>query len=271
MNALEVEKLSFSYGKEPVLQQISFGVAPGELCILIGANGCGKSTLLDCALGYLRPDEGTVRVQGVDTTTLSERQLARKIAYVPQASEPSFPYTVEQIVLMGRTASLDGFARPGKADMELAQEALRAVGMSHLADRPYTQVSGGELQLVLLARALVQQTDIIFMDEPTAHLDFRNELLFLERVNALLTGGNTTVVMATHAPNQAFYYESRGVPVTVCAMAHGNIRYRGTPTQVLTRERLEDIYGVEVMRLTHATQYGVTHQIIPVQTVGGKP
>ncbi|MCD7948351.1 MAG: ABC transporter ATP-binding protein [Oscillospiraceae bacterium] len=267
MNALHVDDLLFSYGEKPVLDGLSLRVRQGEICCLIGTNGCGKSTLLDCVLGYLHPERGLIEVQGENVHTLSAQALARLIAYVPQVHARSFPYTVAQLVLMGRTAHLERFGAPDAADYAAAEQAMAQANILHLAERPCTQISGGEMQMVALARALAQQARVILMDEPAAHLDYRNELLFLEQVERLLLETGVTVLMATHAPNHAYYFESRGHNVTVAAMSCGAVAYRGAPREVLTPEILREIYAVETRLLPYQTSGGTAHQIVPIQTL----
>ena len=192
---------------EPLLSGISFTVEPGRLYCLMGANGCGKTTLINCILGMHRQDSGVVYVGGADARKLKPAELAARAAFVPQTHEKTFPYTVEQIVMMGRSVYADALRGPGDDERAIAADVMQRTGIAHLADRPYTQISGGELQLVMLARALAQQAPVIIMDEPSAHLDFRNELVFMETVAALIRDEGTAVLMATHSPNHPFFFE----------------------------------------------------------------
>ena len=199
---------SYGYGRPPVFHDVSLEVSTGEICCLMGVNGCGKSTLIDAVLGVNECQEGNILVDGRPVSSYKPSQLARRIAYVPQVHDRSFPYKVIDVVLMGRTVHQEGFGAPDGGDRELCEEALRACHISHLAERPYTQISGGEMQMVMLARALVQETPIMVMDEPTAHLDFRNELIFQETVVRMVEEKRIGVLIATHSPNQAFYFEN---------------------------------------------------------------
>lgn len=174
---LKIKDVSFAYNTNLVLKDINWQVNSGEIWCLMGRNGCGKSTLLDCILGINKLQSGSVVLADKPLWEYSPKSLARYLSYIPQVHERSFPYKVRQIVLMGRTAHLGGMGLPQAEDKILVKEAMESVGIAHLADRPYTQISGGETQMVLLARALVQQTPLIIMDEPTAHLDYYNELL----------------------------------------------------------------------------------------------
>lgn len=178
---LRLEHLSCGYQGVPVFRDLSLAVEQGQVICLMGPNGCGKSTLINTVLGLQRPLEGNILVDGRDGTHWSRRELARHMALVPQQHQPMFPYTVEQVVLMGRTAHLPAFGAPGQKDEDLCRGALAAIGLADKADTPYQQLSGGELQLVLLARAMVQQAPLLLLDEPTAHLDLRNERSFWSR------------------------------------------------------------------------------------------
>ena len=174
--SIEVRNLNFSYGNRQVLHDISFTANSGEFLSILGPNGVGKSTLFRCVLGLLSGYTGTVSVDGTDVRSFSVREMAKHIAYIPQSSHPIFNYSVSDIVLMGRTSGLSTFRSPKKQDVELSQWAMEKVGISHLALRCFHRLSGGEQQLVLIARALVQKAPVLMLDEPTANLDFGNQL-----------------------------------------------------------------------------------------------
>jgi len=265
MSLIKIIDASFSYGEKDIFSQVSFEVEMGEVCCLIGQNGCGKSTLLDCVLGASQLKDGDILLGGNDIRAYKATEIAKRIAYVPQTHSSSFPYTVEQVVLMGRTAYQETFIGPGDKDKQLVKQALELVGISHIAACPYTQISGGELQLVMLARALVQSTPLIIMDEPTAHLDFRNELIFMETVAKLVTESKVGVLMATHSPNQAFYFENKNVPVRVLAMGDKRILRSGLPHEALSEEAIREIYHVEARCIESVDRTGVLRQIIPVK------
>ena len=242
---LQVQNLTFSFGSEPLLRDLSLEVHAGEVVCLLGPNGSGKTTLLDCILGFHRSFSGSIAVCGRDALTYSRAALAEKVAYVPQTHSPTFPYTVREVVLMGRTARAGLFGTPGKADEALCDAALRRVGIEAFAERAYTSLSGGELKLVLLARALAQQTPMIVLDEPTSSLDFKNELLFLETLSDLVKNDGLAVLMATHALNHPFYFESKGLPVRAVMLSRGKATRVGTPTELLTPKTLLEVYGVQ--------------------------
>ena len=238
--SIEVKNLSFSYGDRPVLHDISFSVGKGEFLSILGPNGVGKSTLFRCVLGLLSGYTGQVLVDGVDARSFSVREAAKHIAYIPQSSRSIFNYSVFDIVLMGRTSGLATFRSPGKADKELCLWAMEKVGITHLADRCFHRLSGGEQQLVLIARALVQKAPVLMLDEPTANLDFGNQLLVLEQARALAREGYT-VIQTTHHPEQSYMFSDR-----ILAIQKGRVLTEGTPKDVLTEETIRMLYGVDV-------------------------
>jgi iron complex transport system ATP-binding protein len=264
---IKARGVEFSHESKQVLRGVDLDLAPGELCCLMGANGCGKSTFLDCVLGVNSPSNGSILVEGSPVSTYSAKHLALRLSYVPQVHKRSFPYLAEHVVLMGRTAHRSGFSTPDDVDLEIAREALAVCGVGHLGQRPYTQLSGGETQMVMLARALAQQTPIILMDEPTAHLDFRNELLFMETVVRLVREKGVSVLMATHSPNQPFYFENAGIDVCVAMMHAGRIHSTGRPTDVLGAGLFQGLYGIEVAVLEGAVADGPPiRQVVPLRT-----
>ena len=238
--SIEVQNLSFSYGDRPVLHDISFRVEKGEFLSILGPNGVGKSTLFRCVLGLLSGYTGQVLVDGADSRSFTVREAARHIAYIPQSSHPIFNYSVFDIVLMGRTSGLSTFRSPKKQDTELCRWALEKVGIPHLSDRCFHRLSGGEQQLVLIARALVQKAPILMLDEPTASLDFGNQLLVLEQCRNLAREGYT-VIQTTHNPEQSYQYSDR-----ILTLQHGRVLAEGTPKEVLTEKTIRALYGVEV-------------------------
>ena len=238
--SIEVKNLSFSYGDRPVLHDISFSVGKGEFLSILGPNGVGKSTLFRCVLGLLSGYTGTVCVDGVDARSFSIREAAKHIAYIPQSSHSIFNYSVFNIVLMGRTSGLSTFRSPGKKDKELCQWAMEKVGIAHLQDRCFHRLSGGEQQLALIARALVQKAPVLMLDEPTANLDFGNQLLVLEQARSLAREGYT-VIQTTHHPEQSYMYSDR-----ILAIQKGRVLIEGTPKEVLTEDTIRALYGVDV-------------------------
>lgn len=188
---VEVRNLNFSYGDRQVLFDVNFSVEKGEFLSILGPNGVGKSTLFRCVLGLLPGYTGTITVNGRDSRSFTVKEAARNIAYIPQSSSPVFNYNVFDIVLMGRTSMLSCFASPRQEDRDRCHWALDKIGISHLETRCFHRLSGGERQLVLIARALVQDAPILMLDEPTANLDFGNQLRVLQQVRTLAQEGYT--------------------------------------------------------------------------------
>ena len=262
----KISHASFSYENHPVFEDVSFEVKKGEILCLMGRNGCGKSTLLDSVLGIHPLKKGEILIDGRAVSSYKAQHLARKMAYVPQVHDRSFPYKTRQIVLMGRTAYAGEFGAPDEEDKKIVKRIMEEVGISYLADRPYTQISGGEMQMVILARALAQESPFILMDEPTAHLDFSNEMLFLEILAKFIGQENKTVLMATHSPNQAFYLDALGINVRVALMKDGSLTAIGKPRDMLTEEMIRHVYQIEGKILTD----GIYRQIMPVRTSRGE-
>lgn len=235
-----VERLSFSYRKKKVLEEISFEQREHSLLCLLGPNGVGKSTLFQCILGLLSGYSGQILIRGRDARTYSSSELARQVAYVPQSHAPSFDYTVMDMVLMGTSSRFSVLSIPGRKEREVAEQALDKIGIAELRDRSFKRLSGGERQLVLIARALAQQARILIMDEPTANLDFGNQLRVLRSVKELTRSGYT-IFQSTHNPDQALLFAD-----TVLALHNGRVLAFGEPRKVLHEELLRRLYGVEV-------------------------
>jgi iron complex transport system ATP-binding protein len=267
---VEVRKVSFAYGRHEVFRDINLELEDGHILCILGPNGCGKTTLLDCILGILKPTRGTVLVKGKPVSSISAREMARQVAYVPQIHERTFPYLVKDLVLMGRASYLGLFSSPSREDEEIAEWALQEVGMSRFRDRPYTQLSGGEGQLVMIARALAQKTPIIIMDEPTAHLDFRHELIVLETMVRLVRDTGVSILMATHFPNHAFFFENHNLPTTVAMMHRAGLAALGPPSKVLSEAKLREVYGIDARTLTCELDRGRTlRYVVAVNTLSG--
>ncbi|MDW8300740.1 MAG: ABC transporter ATP-binding protein [Anaerolineae bacterium] len=242
---LEAENLYYAYTPDvPALRGISLTLRAGTILYLLGRNGCGKTTLMNCLSGVLKPERGAVRLYGRDLHSYTPAERARQVGLIPQLHTPAFNYSVREIVLMGRAPHLGLFASPSRLDYEIADAALESVGLSSYRERPYTQLSGGERQLVLIARGLAQQCRILLMDEPDAHLDLNNQLRVMERVVRLAADGLSFIV-TSHLPNNALAYAHE-----VLLMKRGAMLAYGTPADVLSENLLSAAYDlpIEVIR-----------------------
>lgn len=241
MNALlSAEDLSIGYGKKVVGERIAVDLYANEILALLGPNGSGKSTLFKTLLGLLPTLAGQVFLQGQALSLHSRRSIAQQVGYVPQAQEGQFAFTVLDMVLMGRAAHLDLFAQPSQGDRRLAQQILTELGIAHLAARTYPHISGGERQLTLIARALLQQPKILVLDEPTASLDFANQILVLEQIQRLRSQG-LSVLLCTHQPEHALQVADR-----LALFKNGRIEKVGTVAQLGSAENLAWLYNVSV-------------------------
>jgi iron complex transport system ATP-binding protein len=249
---LSVESLAFGYPAKPVGRDASFALARGEVLCLLGPNGSGKTTLFKTVLGLLSAQGGRVCLNGEDIAAWSRRRLARVIGYVPQAHTAYFPFTVIETVLMGRSPHLGLFASPTEADTRIAEQALQTLNLMHLRDAIYTRISGGERQLALIARALAQEPEILVMDEPTASLDFGNQMLVLEQIRYLALKG-MAIILSTHDPDHAFLCAHR-----VAMLHRGQLLGLGAPREVITSESLKLLYGinVDVVDLPRSREHG---------------
>ncbi len=243
---LEASHLNFAYlpGKT-VLHDVSLDIGPGETLYILGRNGSGKTTLLSCLAGLIRPDEGQVLLDGQDIQSFSPAERACKIGLIPQMHTPAFSYTVAEMVMMGRAPHLGWLGSPSKDDQAIVDEALAQVGLFELRDRPYTEISGGEQQLVLIARGLAQKCDLLLMDEPTAHLDLSNQHRILEIVNQLSDRG-LSFIISSHSPNNALAYANR-----VLLLTGGWVTAYGTPQKTLTEPLLSSVYGIRTEVITN--------------------
>ena len=237
---MNVKDLHFSYGDREVLKGISFDTRYGEFISVLGPNGVGKSTLFRCMLGLMKPSSGTVCVNGEDISGLPSVELSRRMAYIPQSHNPLFNFSVLDMVLMGTTSQISRFASPGKQQEKLALAALERMGIMHLKDRGCANISGGERQLVLIARAIAQQAKILVMDEPSANLDFGNKIRVMKTVKSLTEDGYT-IIQSTHDPDQAYFYSDK-----ILALHGGKILAWGSPQETMTEEMISTLYGVDV-------------------------
>ena len=238
--SMNVENLHFSYGEHEVLKGVSFAAEYGEFLSVLGPNGVGKSTLFRCLLGLLPASEGSVAIDGRNIRDMNAAELSRKMAYIPQSHNPVFNFSVLDMVLMGTTSQVGRFAVPGKEQIRLAEAALERLSISHLRDRACGNISGGERQLVLIARAIAQRAKILVMDEPSANLDFGNKLRVMKTVKSLTDDGYT-VIQSTHDPEQAYFYSDK-----ILALYGGRVLACGTPRETIQEGLISKLYGVDV-------------------------
>jgi len=238
---IEVENLRLRLNGQPVLERVSLTARPGSVTVLLGPNGSGKTSLLLCLCAHYRPIQGEIRLCQQSLPSLSYRSLARLLAVVPQDHNPVFPYQVREVILLGRISRVGFFSQPTGRDYELVEDILALLQIQHLADKPYTRISGGERQLVLIGRCLAQEPQVLLLDEPTNHLDFKNQYAILKLIKELARQRNLTFLMTLHDPNMALLFADH-----VILLAEGRIVSQGHPLEVITPENMAAIYHLDV-------------------------
>lgn len=263
MSKITIKNLRYRYliSKTDVLRGISLQIPEGKVTALLGPNGSGKSTLFKVLIKALNPYEGDVHVNGENLKDISVDALSKIIAWVPQEEDSLFPYTVLDYVLLGRTPHLGFFNMPSTKDEEIARNVLTQLNLSNVAHRKVPTLSGGEKKLVSIARALVQESDTLILDEPTAHLDIGNKMKVLNIIRGMANLGKT-VIFSTHDPNEVFL-----VADNVAIMNNGEIAGEGPPTTVITEETLEKVYGVPVIM----QRINETQVLVGMRSEGFKP
>jgi len=241
-----------------ILKDINFSVKKGELISILGPNGVGKTTLLRCMMGFLRWTKGESYLDGRDIRTLPPKQLWQKIAYVPQARGKASSYTVEQMVLMGRSSHFGMFSKPSKEDKQIALSALEQLRLTKLAKRKCSVLSGGELQMVLIARALAADPEILILDEPESNLDFKNQLIIMETIQTLSNKG-ISCIFNTHYPDHALQYSEKAL-----LLYYDGEHAFGDAGQVITEKNLAEAFGVKVLVNEVETPYGQYKDILPM-------
>ncbi len=244
---ITVNDLHFSYPKQSVLEGVDFTLNRGEIVSLLGPNGCGKSTLIRLILKLIHPSQGEIWLDNNTIDRYSHREIAKYIAYIPQYNNVPFNYSVLEMVMMGRVAKHGFFAAPSARDKEVAHESLQRIGIDDLAQRPFGQLSGGQKQMVLLARALSQEVNTFIMDEPVSGLDYGNQIRLLELISDLGRQGYT-FLKTTHYPDHALMVSSR-----VVVMNGGKIIANGKPEEVITSTMIREVYGINADLITHNT------------------
>lgn len=274
---INVENLTLSYEKNLVLNNVNFSIKKGSVVTLVGPNGCGKTTLLKIINNFLKQNEGAVYIDSRNIKEIADRELARILGHVSQMHKSSFPFSVLDVVLTGRMPYISMFSTPEGKDVEKAFQVLEFMGMVNFAQRPYTQISGGERQLVMIAKALAQEPDFLLLDEPTSFLDLKNQIHVLKTIVNLAKIQNITVLMTLHEPNHALLFSDeiillrklRGLEKENPANRHKyshdtfpekeriqvfseeNIVSSGAPEKVMTPEKIKEAYGIDVEILEH--------------------
>jgi len=238
---LIVKNLCFAYKKhKPICKDISFTVTTPDIFCILGANGAGKSTLLKCLANQHSASAGYIFYDGHSFQEFSVRELAKRIAYIPQSHIPAFPFSVQDVVMMGRAAYLGNFSSPGRKEKVIAEEKLSMLGITYLANKRYTDISGGERQLVMLASALAQEPQMLLLDEPTAHLDFGRQYRFLNILRQLKEQG-IGIIMTSHFPDHALMTAD-----TTAILKDGVFAHIGPSNEVVTSENLTALYNVPI-------------------------
>lgn len=237
--SIEIRDLCFGYCTRDVLRNVSFSALEGQILAVLGPNGVGKTTLFRCILGLQHQYSGSIAIDGIDARTLSARELAHRVAYIPQTHGMAFSYSVLDMVLMGTTHNVAMMSVPKARELDAANNALERLGIANLSDKNFSHLSGGEQQLVLIARALAQRTKILLMDEPTASLDYGNQSLVLQQVRALADDGYT-ILLSTHNPQHALWYANAAL-----ALYNGAVAAFGQSREVVNAALIRTLYGVE--------------------------
>lgn len=258
---IEVKNAGFSYdGIDDVFDGVGLSVNKGEILSILGPNGCGKTTLLKCINALLKLGKGEIRIEGNSVSSLKRTIIGKRVGYVPQASDSTFPYTVQEMVLMGRAPHLSIFSSPAAKDIELAEDALKTLGISHLTSRPYTNLSGGQAQLVLIARALAAEPQALLLDEPTSHLDFRNQMIILNILERLSQEQKMAIIMTTHYPDHALSISDKAL-----LMGNGKGGSAGDTKDMLTERNLREVFEIDVRLISFEDRGENIEAIIPLR------
>lgn len=257
-NAITLNSLQFSYGKNEVISDVSYEFQQGGITTILGPNGSGKTTLLKLILGFLRPAQGTIEIFSHNLFELSLKRRAMLMAYVPQKHQAAFSYDCLDVVCMGRHPHGSFFSRYTDEDRQIATESLKRMGIAKLADRPYTDLSGGEQQMVLIARALTQKAKVLILDEPVAGLDYGNQLNLLSQLVKLSKEDGITCIMTTHCPEHALWISDESL-----LLKDGTLVASGNSQTVINSMNLQKIYQSELNVVEAPTPTGTIKTCIP--------
>lgn len=235
-----MSKLCFSYGERKILQDISFIAEDNKVMSILGPNGAGKSTMFRCMLGLTSGYAGKVYINDIDIKGLETKKMAKLVAYIPQSHYPAFNFSVFDMVLMGTSIQFSNISSPREKQLKTAEKSLEMLGILHLKNRSYIKISGGERQLVLIARALAQEARVLILDEPSANLDYGNQVRVMNEIRSLAKEGYT-IIQSTHNPEQAFMFSD-----TVLAMKNGKVLASGPPHKIFNEILIKNLYDVDV-------------------------
>ena len=239
MSRIEADNLCVSLNDKEILKNLSFAAEKNILTIL-GPNGCGKTTLIRSLCGLIKPDKGSIYINGENLKSKNPAQWAKDIAYISQEHNPVYDFLVEEVVLMGRAPYLPPLANPGKEDKRLAAEAMEMAGISLLSRRPYTQISGGERKLTRIAMALAQETDIILMDEPISSLDLKNEWIIMKHIKELAEHRGKTIIISAHDANKALFFDGNAL-----FLCEDKEYISGKAKEIINKTNLSRLYNIE--------------------------
>ena len=254
-----VENGQFGYGERKILQNINFSLRDREVLTVLGPNGVGKTTLLKCMMGLLSWNGGRTLLDGVPLNEMRTADVWRRIAYVPQSKMTALSYTAFEMVLMGRSARLGLFAQPAKEDYRIAEEAMEQVGIAHLAHKNCSRISGGELQMVLIARALSTRPEMLILDEPESNLDFKNQLIVLETIRRLSKEQGIAAIVNTHYPAHALKIGDKALLLNY----NGNCQF-GAVRQIVSEENMGEAFHVEVKIMDFLYKNQIHKGVIPI-------
>ncbi|MDR1133352.1 MAG: ABC transporter ATP-binding protein [Synergistaceae bacterium] len=258
-----VEKGCFSYGAREILREVAFSVGPGEILSVLGPNGVGKTTLLRCMMGFLKWKSGRTLIDGRDILDMKQSDIWKKIAYVPQSKISVFSYTALEMVLMGRTAHLRVFALPTAEDRHIAETVMEEVGITSLRGKKCSQLSGGELQMVLIARAMTARPLLLILDEPESNLDFKNQLIVLQTIRRMSAESGIAAIVNTHYPAHALQISDKSLILT-----KEGVNFYGPSKDIVSEDNMRSAFDVRVL-IRDVLFEGRTHKsVIPVSVAG---
>lgn len=237
----EVKNGSFGYEKRKILNNISFEVETGEVMSVLGSNGVGKTTLLKCMMGFLKWQSGRTYINGRPLEEYPHKDVWKKIAYVPQAKGAAFAYSALDMVVLGRSAHIGTFKQPGQEDIDIALKAMEDIGIVHLKDKLCTRMSGGELQMVLIARALTVSPQMLVLDEPESNLDFKNQLIILDTIRKLSRERNISAIVNTHYPAHALQLSDKALMLN-----RDGSSFYGEAGEIINEKNMKTAFGVNV-------------------------